>query len=269
MRAAKETGNIPACAGTTTASKDSKASHPVHPRVRGEHLSIAISATQLFAYTYGLLSATAYADTFAEELTLPPLRLPITADAALFAEVAAAGSRLLWLHTYCERYVPAGQVPGRVPAGRAKSIKGIGTALGGGPDAFDWVADPADAEVGVLHVGEGRIGPVSRAVWVFSVSGYEVLKSWLAFRMKARSGRKSSVLDDIRPESWDATLSQELRELIWVLEATVDAQPQLHALFQRVVSGLVIRSDQLPQPTAAERLPPGDDDGAQAQQPLI
>ena len=234
-----------------------------------EHLSIEVSAAQLFAYTYGLLSATAYADTFAEELTLPPLRLPITADAALFAEVAAAGSRLLWLHTYGERFVPAGQVPGRIPAGRAKSIKGIGTAPGGGPEAFDWVADPIDAEVGVLHVCEGRIGPVSRAVWTFSVSGYEVLKSWLAFRMKARSGRKSSVLDDIRPESWDATLSQELRELIWVLEATVDAQPQLHALFQRVVSGPVIRGDQLPQPTAAERLPPGDDDGAPAQRPLI
>lgn len=71
------------------------------------------------------------------------------------------------------------------------------------------------------------------------------------------------------PDSWDATLSQELRELIWVLEATVDAQPHLHTLFQRVVCGPVIRSDQLPQPTAAERLPPGDDDGALVQQSLI
>jgi len=117
--------------------------------------------------------------------------LPVTAHADLFAEVVSAGRQLLWWHTYCERFVPPGKSKGRVPAGRAKSLKGISTAAGGGPEDFGWIADPADATQGVLQVGEGRIGPVSYAAWTFSVSGYEVLKSWLAFRMQKRSGRKS------------------------------------------------------------------------------
>lgn len=60
-------------------------------------------------------------------------------------------------------------------------------------------------------------------------------------------------------------VSRELRELLWVLEATLEIHPDLNALFRRIVSGPVLRQDQLPQPTAAERLPPGDDDDAQTQ----
>ena len=136
------------------------------------------------------------------------------------------------------------------------------------PESFDWLADATDPNSGVLQVGDGRSGPVSKAVWAFSVSGYAVLKGWLALRMKARSGRKSSPLDDIRPERWDATLSQELRELIWVLEATVDLQPQLNALLAQIVAGPVLRADELPLPAAHERLAPGDDVDASPQHQL-
>ena len=239
---------------------------PLLARVTG-CLGITVTATDLFAYTYGLLSAPAYADTYSGELALPPPRLPITADASLFAKVLAAGSKLLWWHTYGERFVPAAQVKGRVPSGRARSLKGISTSAA--TESFEWVADPADADAGVLHVGDGRVGPVSRAVWEFSVSGYEVLKSWLAFRMSVRSGRKSSPLDEIRPEAWDATLSQELRELLWVLEETVNMQPVLNDLFKQVVAGRVLRADELPQPTHNERQAPGEDPEASAQQQLI
>ena len=234
-----------------------------------EMLAVPVSARDLFAYTYGVLSAPGYVDAYAAELTLPPLRLPITADAALFAELAGQGRRLIWLHTYGERFVPAGQVRGRMPSGRARSLKGIATTPGGNPETFDWVADPSNPDTGVLHVGDGQIGPVPRAVWAFSVSGYEPLKAWLAFRMKNRSGRKSSVLDDIRPSQWDAALSQELRELIWVLEATVDAQPELDDLLRRITAGPVIDQSQLPRPTDAERAPPGDEGESSPQASLI
>ena len=230
-----------------------------------ELLAAPVTAQDLFAYTYGVLSAPAYVADFAEELSLPPPRVPITADAALFVEVTALGRHLLWLHTYGERFVPVGQVPGRVPPGRARSLKGVGAAGHACPEDFEWLPDPASPHDGVLRVGDGKLGPVSRAVWDFSVSGNHVLQSWLAFRMRNRSGKKSSPLDDIRPAQWDVELSRELRELIWVLEATLDTQPDLNVLFRRIVSGPVLRQDQLPQPTPAERLPPGDDDNAQAQ----
>ena len=232
-------------------------------------LAIQVSASDLLAYNYGVLSAPGYVAAYAAELTLPPLRLPITADTALFAALVAQGRRLIWLHTYGERFVPAGQVPGRIPPGVARSLKGIATTAIGYPDKFDWLADPSNPDTGVLQVGDGQIGPVPRAVWAFSVSGHEPLKAWLAFRMKNRSGRKSSALDDIRPGQWDAALSQELRELIWVLEATVDAQPELDRLLRRITAGPVVGQSQLPQPTDAERAPPGDDGESSPQASLL
>jgi len=87
--------------------------------------------------------------------------------------------------------------------------------------------------------------------------------------MQKRSCRKSSVLDEIRPAQWDVTLSNELRELIWVLEATVDATPALNGLFQRVVSGAVLSGDLLPLPTQAERAAPDEEDEETRQRSLI
>ncbi len=115
----------------------------------------------------------------------------------------------------------------------------------------------------MLRVGAGEFAPVSPAVWTFSVSGYEVLKSWLAFRMKARSGRKSSPLDDIRPAAWTAALTQELMELLWVLEATVAAQPESNALLAEILAAPLFAARDLPSPTAAERKPPEEDDKAE------
>lgn len=62
--------------------------------------------------------------------------------------------------------------------------------------------------------------PVRREVRGFSLSGFEVVKSWLAYRMRDRSGKKSSPLDDIRPERW--IFDGELLNLLWVLDHTFD-----------------------------------------------
>ncbi len=74
-----------------------------------------------------------------------------------------------------------------------------------------------------------------REVWSFSLSGFEVVKSWLAYRLRDRSGKKSSPLDDIRPERW--TFDGELLNLLWVLDHTVDLQPPLAALLEKVLAG--------------------------------
>ena len=64
----------------------------------------AVSAPSLFAYTYGILCQPLYVEMFWDELEMPPPRLPITKDAELFRRVAEHGSRLLYLHTYGERF---------------------------------------------------------------------------------------------------------------------------------------------------------------------
>ena len=111
---------------------------------------------------------------------------------------------------------------------------------------------------GILRVGAGEFGPVPRAVWEFSVSGYEVVNGWLGFRMRERSGRKSSPLDALRPAAWTAALTTELLELLWVLEATAAAQPELNSLLAEILAAPLFTAADFPTPTAAERAAPGD-----------
>jgi hypothetical protein len=188
-------------------------------------------------------------------ITIPGPRLPVTRDAALFARAVALGRRLLWLHTYGERYVPVGQKPGRLPGGVARCLKGIPSSSEGYPENFAYTPGPT-SDTGVLRVGEGEFAPVSQAVWEFSVSGYSVVKGWLGFRMKERSGKKSSPLDDIRPAAWTAMLTQELLELIWVLEATIDTQPKADALLKEIIASPLFDASDFPAPSAEEREAP-------------
>jgi len=46
----------------------------------------------------------AFTARFADDLVQPGLRVPITADAKLFAEAVALGNEVIWLHCYGERF---------------------------------------------------------------------------------------------------------------------------------------------------------------------
>ncbi len=105
-----------------------------------------------------------------------------------------------------------------------------------------------------LRVGDGEFAPVRLELWDFSVSGLQVVNSWLGYRELERSGRKSSPLDDIRPERWH--FAEELLELPWVLEATIELQPLGAKLLAEVFAAPLFASDELPTPSAAERKPP-------------
>src|SRR2546428_6652772 len=104
---------------------------------------------------------------------------------------------MLWLHTYGERFVPKGNQRGHVPRGAAKCTR----AVSGEPDAYPDSFDYNDA-TRTLRVGDGRFAPISPEVFEFEVSGLKVVQSWLNYRMRNSSGRKSSPLDGIRPERW-------------------------------------------------------------------
>ena len=212
----------------------------------GERYGQMVSVEDLFAYAYALLATPDYVKTFWDELALPGPRLPLTKEAALFAEGAALGRRLIWLHTYGERCVPPGEKPGRVPPGVARCQMGTPSDPASYPDRFHY--DPAPQE---LHIGKGRFAPVRREVWNFSISGFEVVKSWLAYRMRDRSGKKSSPLDDIRPERWE--FDGELLNLLWVLDHTVDLQPTLAALLEKVLASALFAAAELSQPDEAQR----------------
>jgi len=216
----------------------------------GKEHSTTPSPEDLAAYVYALLGGQSYTRRFWNELETPGPRVPMTKDGATFAEAANLGRKLIWLHTYAERFRGDGRGDD-VPQGKATTVKGVSSDPVHYPEEYSY--DPAKREIAV---GDGRFGPVAPEVWDFEVSGLEVVKSWLGYRMKKRAGKKSSPLDDIRPECWTARMSDEFLELLWVLEATLAMEPELEKVLDRVVAGPCFVAVDLPAPTPEQRKAP-------------
>ena len=208
-----------------------------------------VTAEDFFAYVYAVLSTPSYVETFWEELFVPGPRVPITRNAGIFGRSSALGRRLLWLHTYGERFVPDGFRHGQVSGGRTRCTRGIPTTAEDYPETVLWEAD-------VLRVGDGEFSPVSKTVWEFSVSDFFVVQSWIRSRLRDGAGRRSSALDEIRPATWTAEMMEQLLELLWVVEATIDAQPELNATLSEILAGPLFTAAELPQPSEEERRPP-------------
>ena len=210
-----------------------------------------VTAEDFLAYVYGVLAQPAFTARFAEELETRDLRVPLTKDAALFEHVRTAGARLLWLHTYGERFVPEGERRGQVQRGVARCTKAVPGDADGYPEAFRY-----NDETQTLRVGTGEFAPVVPAVYRFEISGLKVVQSWLGYRMKKGAGKRSSPLDAIRPSRWPGQFTTELLELLWVLEATLDGYPEQARLLDAVIEGPCFQADDLPPVPADMRKPP-------------
>ena len=212
----------------------------------GDTYGYVVSADRLFAYAYGVLAQPGYVDRFWDELELPPPRLPITKDADLFNCVADHGVELLHLHTYGKRFGGTSSDVS-VPQGVARCTKGV--SLERYPESHEY-----DRTNEILQIGDGEFKPVRPQVWDYSVSGMQIVKLWLDRRSLNGYGKKSSPLDDKRPNRWDFT--EELLELLWVLERTIELQPVGAGLLEEVCDSELFSAAELPTPSAAERRPP-------------
>lgn len=212
------------------------------------------------SFIYGALAQPAFTKRFFKELETRELRVPLTKDPALFEQIRRIGARLLWLHTYGERFVPAGAVAGQIPTGQARCTKAVPGAASQYPESFDY-----NDATQTLHVGDGEFAPVAPDVFEFEVSGLKVVQSWLKYRMKGGAGRKSSPLDDINPERWTSQFTTELLELLWVLEETIAGYPQQERLLEAIIAGECLQADELPSPTDEMRKPPKKKPGSELQ----
>ncbi len=212
---------------------------------------------QFLSYIYCILAHPGFTKRFAENLKTQEIRVPITKDLKLFQSARDMGKRLLWLHTYGERLIPTGKKRGVIPAGVAKCTKAVPESNERYPDKYSY-----DSDSRILHVGDGEFGPVAQEIWDFEVSGLRVVKSWLDYRMKAGHGKKSSPLDDIRPERWTSEFTTELLELLWVLEATLAEYPKQKELLEAIVKGPLFQADELPEVPAYMRKAPSQSDTA-------
>jgi predicted helicase len=204
----------------------------------------------VFAYVTAVLGHPAYTDTFRANLVRPGLRVPLTADKALFAEAAALGREVIWLHSFGDRLShgrPAG--PPRLPPGQRPEVlagHGIPSTAEGFPDTIDY-----DAGQQQLKVGTGRIGPVPPAVWAYQVSGKQVLRQWFSYRKKNRERpqigdrRAPSPLGDIQPDHWLPEYTEELLNVLNVLGLLVELEPRQADILKRVVDGPLVTPDKL------------------------
>ncbi len=215
--------------------------------VLGTEYGEPVTAEDVAAYVYGILGGQTYSKKFWNELSTPGPRIPITKEAKLFFSTRNLGRKLIWLHTYGERFNYK-SIDKDMPVGTAQCISSVPDEPEKYPESFEYVG--ADLEI---HVGDGRFGPVSSEVWNYEVSGLKVLQSWLAYRMKNRAGKTSSPLDFIRPQFWPSSLTEEFLELLWVVERTIAMEPVLAQLLEKVVSSPCFVESELPQPTQDER----------------
>lgn len=204
-----------------------------------------VDPVDVFAYVAALLACPAYTVRFKADLIRPGLRVPLTADAKLFAEAAALGRQIIWLHSFGERFAdgrPAGAP--RLPDDRKPDYPKAG-AISNKPEDFPDTLD-YDAAEQRLKIGTGYIDRVPPAVWEYEVSGKQVLRQWFSYRKKNRERpqigdkRKPSPLGDIQPDHWLPEYTSELINVLNVLGMLVELEPKQADLLKRVCDGPLI-----------------------------
>jgi hypothetical protein len=218
-----------------------------------------VAPEDVMASIAALLAHPAYTARFQRDLVQPGLRLPLTADAALFAEAAALGREVIWLHAYGERFAdPAAgrpKAPPRLPPEQAPRIPAGGAIpMAPAPLPEEMAYDPATRR---LTIGDGFVDNVMPEVFAYEVSGKPVLRQWFSYRRRDRTRpvigdrRPPSPLDAIQPESWLPEYTTDLMNLLHVLGRLVLLEDRQAALLQKVLDGMLI---------PVERLAPAADD---------
>ena len=203
-----------------------------------------VTPEQLLAYIYGTMAHPDFTNHFAKELSTKELRVPLTKNPKLFSHAVKIGENLLWLHTFAQRYAVKGRDSKQVPVGLAKCRKAVPSGIEKYPEKYGY--DPA---LKTLYVGEGQFAPVPLEVYEYEVSGLKVVQSWLGYRMKNPTGKKSSPLNDITTSTltgWPSDFTTELLELLWVLEKTVEQYSAQKKLLKTILTKSCFQANDLP-----------------------
>jgi hypothetical protein len=233
-------------------------------------LGVSVSAEDVLAYTAAVTAHPGYTRRFKKQLRQPGVRVPLTADLALWERTVPIGREIIWLHTYGSRFDdPAA---GRMRSERAlvevfgvkclASVRALPERL---PERLTY-----DPEAQSLSIGNGVFAPVRQEVIDYRVSGRRVVWRWLNDRTeRPRNKRRSSDLDDITPTSWNRGFTFELLALLSVLTGCVLLHPTQEQLLGELCAGPLISTDDLnragvlPVLTAATKPPKPPPPGSQ------
>jgi hypothetical protein len=208
-------------------------------------LGIEVSPEDVMAYLAAVMAHPAFTERFKQDLIRPGLRVPMTADAELFAKAVAVGREVIWLHTYGERFADPEEgrpaAPLRLPKGQAPTIP-KGGAIPGAPEPLPDAMHYDEAKRR-LHVGKGYIDNVPPEVWAYEVSGMNVLRQWFSYRKRDRTRpiigdrRVPSPLSFIQPDHWLSEYTSDLLDLLNVLGRLVLLEPKQAALLDEILAG--------------------------------
>lgn len=214
------------------------------------HLSRAFGrlagVEDLVAYVAAVTAHPAFTELFRPGLAHGGVRIPLTAEADVWEAAVELGRRVVWLHTYGERFVDTDRgrhagVPKLAADQQPKLVRALAATADDLPDRLEYLPDER-----ALLVGRGRIEPVPAEVFDYEVSGMRIVAKWFNYRCARPRGRRGSPLDDIRPE-WSDRTTGELLELLNVLGLCVALEPEQAAILERVLSGRLIDVDDLSQ----------------------
>ncbi|MBZ5619405.1 MAG: N-6 DNA methylase [Acidobacteriia bacterium] len=214
---------------------------------------IELTAEDFIAYIAAIAAHPAFTARFQEDLSTPGLRIPLTSDRDTFAETADLGRTIIWLHTFGERMIdpqkgrPA--QPPRLPPMRMPRIPAAGAIPqepAAVPDSIGY-----DASKKRLLVGQGYVENVDLGMWLYDVSGKQVLLKWFSYRKANRERpiigdrRTPSPLGGIQPDHWLAEYTTELINVLNVLGLLVDLEVRQAALLEKVCAGPTISLEDL------------------------
>ncbi|NEV88860.1 N-6 DNA methylase [Streptomyces tendae] len=226
---------------------------PLYRDARGEYPNIApqlldmlsrrlatrVTPEDFLAYIAGVVSHPAYTERFRENLEDPGVRVPLSGDVRLWDRAARIGRRVLWLHTYGDRF--SDPTEGRthetlrLPSGRPRCVVEIPDTEEGMPQTLRY--EPEEQR---LWIGSGCIAPVLPSTRAYQVSGMNVLDKWFGYRRKEPAGKRRLELDCVVARRWSPDWTSELLTLLNILGLLVQEEPAQRELLQAVCSGPLI-----------------------------
>lgn len=203
----------------------------------------------LVYYLAALTGHPGYVRTFDKPLQQAGIRVPLTADPALWERAVRLGKQVVWLHTYGERGEP---LPGmkylhQLPKDADYTLPTPTVDMGRtmpekkpsfSPDPVNSLSEEENNPVmGTVSFGQAHCENVEKRVFDYTIGGNQVLGLWAKYRLKKPVVRRSSSLNDIVQREWPEAWSEEYERLLYTLTHLVHLEPSQEKLLDEVLAG--------------------------------
>lgn len=201
------------------------------------------TAEEVIAYVVAVTSHPAYTTKFASDLTTPGIRVPFTADVALFERAVTIGKRSIWYQTYGQRFkqddhpATVNGLPRLTTERVPRNVTEIPMTSAEFPNTLGY-----DAGSQQLTIGSGVVDRVTPAMREYAIDGVNVLDKWFSYRKADRSRpvigeRRVSDLMKIQPDHWLPEYTNDLVDLLNVIGLLVELEQEQSTLLADILAG--------------------------------